>query len=39
MFKFDVAVNIVFAAVTTRIVLSGVNKVTGSKKSLGSVGG
>lgn len=39
MFKFDVAVNIVFAAVTTRIVLSGVNKVSGSKKSLGSVGG
>jgi hypothetical protein len=39
LFKFDVAINIVVAAVTTRLVLSGVNKVTGVKKGLGSVGG
>lgn len=39
LFKFDVAINIVLSAVTTRLSLSGVNKATGSKKSLGSVGG
>lgn len=39
LFKFDVAINIVLSAVTTRLALSGVDKVTGAKKSLGSVGG
>lgn len=37
--KFDVAVNIIFSAFTTRATIAGVNKVTGSKSSLGSVGG
>lgn len=39
LFKFDVAINITLAAVTTRIVLAGVNKLTGAKKGLGTVGG
>lgn len=39
MFKFDVAINITLAAVTTRMVLAGVNKLTGAKKGLGAVGG
>lgn len=39
LFKFDVAINIAMSAVTTRMAFSGVNKITGTKKSLGSVGG
>lgn len=39
LYKFDVAINIILAAVTTRLVLSGVSKVSGSRKSIGSVGG
>ena len=39
LFKFDVAINIMLSAVATRVALAGVNKLTGSKKSLGSVGG
>ncbi|MCQ4285805.1 DUF2523 domain-containing protein [Pseudomonas stutzeri] len=39
LFKFDVAINIVLSAVATRMLLAGVNKATGSKSSLGSVGG
>ena len=31
--KIDVAINIYFAAITTRLVLSGMNKLSGSKKS------
>lgn len=36
--KVDVAINIVFSAILVRLVMNGFNKVTGSKKSLGSVG-
>lgn len=39
LFKFDIAINITLAAVTTRMVLAGVNKMSGSKKGLGTVGG
>lgn len=39
LYKFDVAINIMLAAVSTRMVLAGVNKLSGTRKSLGSVGG
>lgn len=37
LMKFDVAVNIVFAAVITRAVISGMDKVTGGISKLGPV--
>ncbi|MBK3871601.1 DUF2523 domain-containing protein [Stutzerimonas frequens] len=33
--KFDVVINLWFAAITTRLVLSGMNKMSGRKKSMG----
>lgn len=33
--KFDVVINIWFAAITTRLVLNGMNKISGRKKNLG----
>lgn len=39
LYKFDIAINIVIAAVTTRMVLAGVNKLSGTRKSIGSIGG
>lgn len=36
--KFDVAISIYLAAVTTRFVLAGMDKLSGRKKSLGNVG-
>lgn len=39
LFKFDIAINIVLSAVTTRLALAGVDKASGAKKSLGSIGG
>lgn len=33
--KFDVVINLWFSAITTRLVLSGMNKVSGRKKSMG----
>jgi maltodextrin utilization protein YvdJ len=37
--KFDIAINIVLSAVATRLLISGVSKVAGSKTKLGSTGG
>lgn len=37
LMKFDVAVNIVFAAVITRAVIAGMDKVTGGISKLGPV--
>jgi len=37
LMKFDIAVNIVFAAVITRAVISGMDKVTGGISKLGPV--
>lgn len=31
--KFDVAINLWFAAITTRLVLNGMNKISGKKKN------
>lgn len=33
--KFDVVINIWFAAITTRLVLNGMNKISGKKKNFG----
>jgi len=33
--KFDVVINIWFAAITTRLVLNGMNKISGRKKNIG----
>jgi hypothetical protein len=33
--KFDVVINLWFAAITTRLVLNGMNKVSGKKKNYG----
>lgn len=37
LLKFDVAINIVFAAVITRAVIAGMDKVTGGISKLGPV--
>lgn len=37
LLKFDIAVNIVFAAVITRAVIAGMDKVTGGISKLGPV--
>lgn len=39
LIKLDVAVNIMLSAVTARAVLAGMNRSTGKKSGLGSVGG
>lgn len=39
LFKFDVAINITLAAVSTRFLLAGVNSLTGTKKKIGSISG
>lgn len=39
LMKVDVAMNIMISAVTTRMTIAGVNKATGAKSGLGSVGG
>lgn len=39
LFKLDVAVNIMLSAVAARAALSGVNRTTGKKTSIGSIGG